>query len=326
MISKQPPFSITEKILNLSLDIGTRLGSISTLGLDRPKIHLRKSNQIKTIHSSLAIEGNTLSIEQITALIDNIPVVGPQRDIQEVKNAIKIYNSLREFNCFSIASFKSAHGMLMTGLIDKAGAFRQSDVGIFNGSQVSHMAPPSSQVPRLMNELFLYLKAKEATALLIKACVFHYELEFIHPFLDGNGRMGRLWQQLILMTYNPVFEYIPIESLIRNNQDSYYKVLRECDKRGDSTLFLEFMLQLIKEAITEFYENTTYAPKTKQERLEYARKELSSTWFSRQDYMKLLKTVSSATASRDIFYAVNNQILIKTGDKRIAKYKFLSTE
>jgi len=322
MTSKKPPFSITEKILNLSLDIAGKLGSISTLGLERPKVDLRKSNQIKTIQSSLAIEGNTLSIEQITDLIDNVPVVGPQRDIKEVRNAINVYESLKDLNCFSISSFKKSHKLLMTDLIDNPGAFRQSNVGIFTGSQVSHMAPPSKQVPRLMSELFSYLKAKDATALLIKACVFHYELEFIHPFLDGNGRMGRLWQQLILMTYNPVFEYIPIESLIKNHQEKYYEVLAICDKKGDSTLFLEFMLQLIKEAVTEFYDNTIYTPQTKQERLEHVLKELEDRWFSRQDYMKLLKTVSSATASRDIAFAVETNILIKKGDKRTALYQF----
>tara|TARA_B110000879_G_scaffold209169_1_gene296259 strand:- start:869 stop:1840 length:972 start_codon:yes stop_codon:yes gene_type:complete len=319
---KKPPFFITENILNLSLDIAGKLGSISTLGLERPQINLRKSNQVRTIQSSLAIEGNTLSVEQITDLIDNIPVVGPQRDIQEVKNAIKVYSSVKECNCFSITSFKNSHKVLMTDLIDNPGSFRQSNVGIFTGNQVSHMAPPSKQVPRLMSELFMYLKTKDATALLIKACVFHYELEFIHPFLDGNGRMGRLWQQLILMAYNPVFEYIPIESLIKNNQTKYYEVLGSCDKRGDSTLFLEFMLQLIKEAVTEFYEGTIYSPQTKQERLEHAKKELKDNWFSRQDYMRLLKTVSSATASRDIVFAVDNKLLIKKGDKRTAQYKF----
>lgn len=319
---KKPPFTITEMVLNLSLDIATNLGSISTLGLDRPQINLRKSNQIKTIQSSLAIEGNTLSIEQITNLLNNIPVIGPKKDIQEVKNAIAVYNSLQTLKYASVPSFKNAHKVLMTGLIKKPGSFRNSNVGIFKGEQVSHMAPPAQQVPRLMSELFSYLKAQDTTTLLIKACVFHYELEFIHPFLDGNGRMGRLWQQLILMAYNPVFEYIPIESLIKSNQAQYYQVLGSCDKRGDSTLFLEFMLELIREAIIEFYESTIYIPKTKQERLDYLKKEVGDNWFSRQEYMKLLKTISSATASRDIASAVKNKKLIKKGDKRTALYQF----
>jgi Fic family protein len=323
MKNKSPPFKITEKIFNLSLDISRVLGSLSVSTQARPPVHLRKTNQIKTIQGSLAIEGNTLSLEQVTDLLDDVPVIGPPKDILEVKNAIEIYQNLQSFRFEILSSFKKAHHMLMQGLVPDAGLFREGNVGIFAGEKVSHVAPPAKQVLRLMDTLFDYLKQKDDTSLLIKACVFHYELEFIHPFMDGNGRMGRLWQHCILMAYHPVFEYLPIESLIKEHQSAYYRVLGVCDEAGESTAFIEFMLALIQESLSVFYENIAFVPSTSEERLLFAQKNLKTQFFSRREYIQLLKTTSTATASRDLLLGVTEGLLLKTGDKRTAKYQFI---
>lgn len=319
---KKPPFVITEAILNHSVRIAEALGSLNALRLEKPTISLRKQNKIMTIHSSLAIEGNTLSLEQVTDIINHKAVIGPSRDIKEVKNAIKAYDEMNQYKFQSISDFKKAHKLLMTELIKDAGKLREGNVGVFAGNQVSHVAPPSKRVPSLMTDLFSYIKKSDNTSLLIKACVFHYELEFIHPFSDGNGRMGRLWQQVILMNYHKIFEYISIESLIRENQQNYYKILKECDSAGECTLFIEFALGLIEKSLTAYQDTITYAPNTKDERIKHAHSHFKNQWFSRQRYMKLHKTISPATASRDLKSAVDDQLLQAQGDKNLAKYKF----
>src|SRR5690606_20679667 len=244
----KPPYQITDKILKLVVSISEKLGEINAVHLYKPPTELRKKNRIKTIQSSLEIEGNTLTEEQITALLENKRVLAPRKDIIEVKNAIKVYEQLNEFNPYKLKDLEKAHGILMNGLIDNAGKLRTANVGIVKGSKVEHIAPSGSMIKGLMNDLFSYLTANEEIVL-IKSCVFHYEFEFIHPFLDGNGRMGRLWQTLILMDKYPVFEYLPVESLIKTNQDTYYKVLSQSDKIGASTPFIEFMLGIILQSL-----------------------------------------------------------------------------
>jgi len=263
-----------------------------------------------------------LSIEQVTDLINNKAVVGPAKDIKEVKNAMMVYDSVNQFNFKSITAFKKAHKLLMQGLIKDAGHFRTADVGVFAGNVVSHMAPPSKRVPQLMSDLFSYIKKTDNTALLVKACVFHYELEFIHPFSDGNGRMGRLWQQVILMHHHAVFEFLTIESLIKENQEDYYHILGECDSAGNSTLFVEFALGLIERELSIYQNTITYIADTKEKRMRNAIDHFKDTWFSRLDYMKLHKTISTATASRDLKAAVENKWLQKQGDKNVARYQF----
>src|SRR5690606_12004833 len=196
--------------------------------------------KIKTIHSSLQIEGNTLSQEQITALIENKRVIGPPKDVAEVLNAIKVYEDLESFKPKDVKSFLKAHQIMMSGLIANPGKYRNKSVGIVQGSEVAHVAPPFENVPFLMNDLFTYLK-KSDEIVLIKSCVFHYEMEFIHPFLDGNGRIGRLWQTIILMEQYPVFEFLPFETLISKTQNEYYKALALSDKSGKSTFFIEYI-------------------------------------------------------------------------------------
>lgn len=316
----KPPYQITDKILKLVVSISEKLGEVKATHLYKPPTELRKKNRIKTIQSSLEIEGNTLTEEQITALLNDKRVIAPQKDIVEVQNAIKVYEQLQNFNPNNLTDLEKAHAILMQGLIEDAGKLRIKNVGIVKGSKVEHLAPTGSLVKGLMNDLFSYLKTDE-DVLLIKSCVFHYEFEFIHPFLDGNGRMGRLWQTLILMQQYPVFEFLPVESLIKENQQEYYNVLSLSDKSGHSTPFIEFMLDIILQSLESLLktQNRTLTP---QDRVELYKDIIGNNHFSRKDYLQNFKDISQATASRDLKWAVEQEILIKTGDKRLTKYQF----
>ncbi|WP_136480931.1 Fic family protein [Cognatitamlana onchidii] len=316
----KPPYQITDNILKLVVSISERLGEISATHLYKPPTELRKKNRIKTIQSSLEIEGNTLTEEQITALLDDRRVIAPQKDILEVQNAIKVYEQLRTFNPNKLGDLEKAHAILMNGLIEDAGKLRNKNVGIVKGSKVEHLAPSGDMVRGLMNDLFDYVKI-DNDVLLIKSCVFHYEFEFIHPFLDGNGRMGRLWQTLILMQQYPVFEFLPVESLIKENQEEYYKVLSMSDKSGHSTPFIEFMLNIILQALENLFK-TQNRTLTTQDRIELYKDIVKENQFSRKDYLLNFKDISQATASRDLKWAVIQNILIKVGDKRLTKYQF----
>lgn len=314
----KPPYEITPKILKLITSISEKIGEVNANFLNKPSPKLRKQNRIKTIHSSLKIEGNTLTEEQITALIENKRVIGPKKDVAEVLNAIEIYEHLEQYNPTNEKSFWKAHQNLMKGLINDAGKYRRQSVGIVKGSKVEHLAPPFENVPFLMKDLFEYLKKSDEIQL-IKSCVFHYEMEFIHPFLDGNGRMGRLWQTLILMEKYPVFEFLPFETLISNDQDKYYKALAESDKSGQSTKFIEYMLNVIDISISELlkFNNRTLNEK---DRLEYF-VSLNKSEFTRKDYMDIFKDISSATASRDLKKGAELNLFEKIGEKNKTIYR-----
>jgi Fic family protein len=316
----KPPYQITDNILKLVVAISERLGEINATHLYKPPTKLRKKNRIKIIQSSLEIEGNTLTEEQITSLLNDKRVIAPQKDILEVQNAIKVYQQLRTFNPNKLTDLEKAHAILMNGLIEDAGKLRTKNVGIVKGSKVEHLAPSGDMVKGLMNDLFNYLKT-DKDILLIKSCVFHYEFEFIHPFIDGNGRMGRLWQTLILMQQYPVFEFLPVESLIKENQEEYYKVLSMSDKSGHSTLFVEFMLDIILQALGSLLK-TQNRTLTTQDRIELYKDIIKGNQFSRKDYLQNFKYISQATASRDLKWAVEQHMLFKTGDKRLTKYQF----
>ncbi|MCB0452553.1 MAG: Fic family protein [Aequorivita sp.] len=316
----KPPYQITDNILQLVASISEKLGEVNAIHLHKPPTELRKKNRIKTIQSSLEIEGNTLTEEQITALLENKRVIAPQKDILEVQNVIKVYDQLQKFNPNSTKDLEKAHGVLMKGLIDNAGKLRTKNVGIVKGSKVKHVAPDGGMVNGLMNDLFSYLKS-DKDILLIKSCVFHYEFEFIHPFIDGNGRMGRLWQTLILMQKYPVFEFLPVESLIKENQEEYYKVLEQSDNIGQSTLFIEWMLNIILQALENLLK-TQNRTLTANDRIELFKDKISQREFSRKDYLQNFKEISQATASRDLKWAVEKGILEKSGDKRLTKYQF----
>lgn len=317
----KPPYHITAVILNLIASISEKIGEINAAHLHKPAAELRKENRIKTIQSSLEIEGNTLSIDQVTALIEHKRIMGPKKDILEVQNAIRVYENLDKFNIYSVKSLYEAHAILMNGLIDSAGKRRTGSVGIIKGSNIAHIAPEASMVTSLLNDLFSYLK-KDKDLLLIKSCVFHYEFEFIHPFSDGNGRMGRLWQTLLLKEYSPVFEYLPIETIIKQKQAEYYRALSLSDKSGNSTLFIEFMLRVIDIALENLLK--TKRPSLKgSERIIVFKEKIGSKVFTRQEYIQYFKEISPATASRDLRDAVTNRLLNKSGDKRTSKYRFI---
>lgn len=316
----KPPYEITSQILRLISSISEQIGEIKAARLTKPPTELRKKNRIKTIQSSLEIEGNTLTVAQITDLINNKKVLAPQKDILEVKNAIQVYSSLDTFDAYSLNSLCEAHRILMAGLIDQPGQLRKTAVGIIKGENIAHVAPPGEMVYPLMKDLFDYLK-NNRDLILIKSCVFHYEFEFIHPFVDGNGRMGRLWQTMILKDYSAIFEFLPIETLIKERQQDYYNILEISDKQGASTSFIEFMLELINRALDDLlkFQNVTVI---NSDRINIYKDMIGIQEFSRQDYLRHNKDIASATASRDLKNAVDKGILIKTGDKRLTKYRF----
>ena len=314
----KPPYELTSEILKLISAISQKIGEVNAKHLIKQNPTLRKQNQIKTIHSSLSIEGNTLTEEKITAILENKRVVGPEKDIKEVLNALTVYKALSGLKPQAEKDFLKAHKMLMAGLVENPGAYRKQGVGIVKGDKVEHIAPPFENVKFLMGDLFDYLKDKSELTL-IKSCVFHYEMEFIHPFMDGNGRMGRLWQTAILMKEHPLFEFLPFETLIAKNQADYYRSLSVSDKEDKSTKFIEFMLNIIDQSLAELLENATRRL-SETERLEVFL-ESSDRDFTRKNYMKHYPEISSATASRDLKNGVEKMLIEKFGDKKTTYYK-----
>ncbi len=245
-----PPFHMTDEIINLMIEVGELVGRLSvdpTLSLT-PK--LRKETQIRSIYSSLAIEQNTLSLNQVTDVIEGRRVLGPPDDIQEVKNALDVYRNMNAFDPCSMDDLKKAHWMMMQGLITEAGVFRSGNVGIYSDGRLIHKGAPAEIVPEIMARLFDWMKSSPMHPL-IKSCVFHYEFEYIHPFMDGNGRTGRFWQTLILQKWQPALAWLPVETLIHERQGDYYSSLNQADQRNDSTIFVTFILQLISEALRD---------------------------------------------------------------------------
>lgn len=239
-----PPFTISINAINLIAEISAQIERYAIRLEQSDGLRLRKANRVRTIHSSLAIEGNTLSEDEVKDIIDGKTVMAPLRQIQEVKNAIKTYELYEKLNPFDVIDLLKAHGTMMMALTDDAGKFRRGGVGVFSEERLVHMAPPADRVPFLIDDLFEWLKqAKDH--LLIRSCVFHYEFEFIHPFSDGNGRMGRLWQSLILGRLHPLFEYLPVENMVYANQEAYYNAIQHSTATADSGPFIEFMLQEI---------------------------------------------------------------------------------
>lgn len=250
MSEYQPPFTLTSDIVSRVAEIGEWVGRLA-VQLDREtQLRLRRINRIRTVAGSLAIEGNTLGEEQITALLDGRRVIAPPREIQEARNALLAYEQMGEWDPRREADLLAAHRVLMLGLIDSAGAYRQGGVGVMVGQQVLHMAPPAGQVPRLMADLFAWLEGTPDHPL-IASSVFHYEFEFIHPFADGNGRMGRLWQTLLLSRWQPLFAHLPVESLVHRHQEAYYQAIQHSTERTDSAPFIGFMLGMIRDALMD---------------------------------------------------------------------------
>lgn len=247
----QPPFTLSDEMLSLVAEISESVGSLSAMMTDNlPHPMLRKQNRIKTIQSSLAIENNTLNIEQVTAIVEGKRVLGPPNEIQEVKGALAAYDLIQEIDPYKYKDMLKVHGVMMNGLINEAGRWRTGSVGVFGEQGCVHLAPPAIRVPELMAGLFEWVK-KTKTHPLISSCVFHYEFEFIHPFADGNGRMGRLWQTALLSHWRSVFTWLPIESMVKEHQQEYYDAIALSDSAGDSSTFILFMLRCIRDTINE---------------------------------------------------------------------------
>lgn len=317
IVSMKPPYEITPKILKLISSISEKIGEVNANYLSKQSPQLRKQNRIKTIQYSLQIEGNTLTEDQITALFEKKRVIGPKKDILEVLNAIKVYNELNTYKLYSDKDFLKAHSALMNGLIQNAGKYRNQSVGIVKGNNIEHVAPPFQNVPYLMKDLFAYLRSDDELTL-IKSCVFHYEMEFIHPFTDGNGRMGRLWQTVILLKDYPVFEFLPFETLISVTQDEYYKSLSMSDKLGKSTPFIEYMLGVIEKSLAQLLNYNNRILKDT-DRLEYFLNQ-GFKEFSRKDYMSVFKNIASATASRDLKKGIELNLFESSGQLNKTKY------
>lgn len=246
-----PPFDMTNKMFELSAEIMENLGKLSNINELEKLPRLRKVSRVKSIHSSLAIENNTLSYEQVTDIINGKRVLGPQEDIVAVKNAFSAYKELDVIDPYKVKDLLKIHGIMMNGLVERAGYIRSGDVGVIDSKgNVIHAAPPAKMASEFIEQLFDWVKDADVQ-MLIKSSVFHYEFEFIHPFNDGNGRMGRLWQTALLASWKPIFKYIPIESVIKDNQEEYYKAFKISTSEGKSNAFILFMLEVINQAIKD---------------------------------------------------------------------------
>ena len=265
----KPPFTITNQILMYVSSISEKIGRITATSRLEARPHLRRNNRIKSIHSSLKIEANSLSLNQVRDVINGKMVLGEQKEIQEVKNAYDAYEHILEIDPYNIRQLKKYHGIMTKYLAEDSGEFRSGEEGVFQGEQCIFMAPPARFVAQLIDELFLWMKEeKDELHPLIMSCVFHYEFVFIHPFSDGNGRMARLWHTAMLSKWKPVFAYIPIESQIEKFQNGYYEAISRCHAAGESTIFIEFMLaqidKVLDDIVTQISEENGYLPETVQ--------------------------------------------------------------
>ena len=250
MSDYKPPFHMTDKMISLIAEISEQVGRITVLQEGTISPHLRRENRIRTIHSSLAIEHNSLSLEQVTAILDGKRVLGNPNEIKEVQNAYEAYELMLRLNPASMDDLLKAHKLMMNGLVSENGRFRSGGVGVFDGEVLIHMAPPAEFVPEHIQNLFAWYQKSELHPL-IKSAIFHYEFEFIHPFADGNGRMGRMWHSLLLGKWKEMFFWLPIEELIQSRQKEYYDALGAADKQADSAGFVELMLEIIRDSLTE---------------------------------------------------------------------------
>lgn len=250
MPAYHPPFQLTHRMTTAMTGIAELLGAWKAVNADALRPELRRGNRIRSIQASLAVEQNTLTLEQVTAVLEGRPVFGSPREIQEVRNAFAAHEAMGQWQPHKLDDLLAAHALMMAALVDDAGLLRRGGVGVMAGDKVIHMAPPASQVPRLMEDLLAWLASTKAHPLIASAA-FHYEFEFIHPFSDGNGRMGRLWQSLILSRWQPVLAYLPVETAIKRRQQAYYDELAAADARAECSPFIEFMLTAIEDSLRE---------------------------------------------------------------------------
>lgn len=301
MKNKKPPFEINEQIMTNVIEIAELVGRMSINSEITLNPTLRRTNRIRTIYSSLAIEQNTLDIEQVTAILAGKRIIAPPRDVAEIQNAYEIYECMDRLDPYSIDALLKAHSVMLRGLVKEAGEFRSRPVGVVDGcGHIVHFGTLPQYVPKLVSELLEWTKTSD-THMLIKSCVFHYEFELIHPFADGNGRIGRLWHTLLLSKWNPIFAWLPIESIIHDNQREYYNAINISNNNGESTVFIEFMLSVIKRALTET-DNVSVQDASLNNKSDFRRNVIDEYlnkygYIMNRDVQKLL-SVSPATATR----------------------------
>ena len=321
-MSYTPPFSITTRMLALVADIAEKVGRISGYQSLKSRPHLRRSGRIRSIHASLAIEANSLSLDEVKSVIDGKPVIGSQLEIQEVKNAYLAYDMLGDFDPYSLDDLKKLHGVMTHLTVQESGVFRSRDEGVFSGGRCIFMAPPPGFVPDQMRALFDWMRSAHADVHpLILSSVFHYEFVFIHPFSDGNGRMARLWQTALLSEWNPLFRYLPIESRIQDFQDDYYAAIAACHSAGRSDIFIEFMLGIIKEALTEAINEQPVAQSKEEVRWAKIAAFLRMNHIIQNVDVQSLLDVSPATASRVLNTLTKEGKLVKVRNGRYWAYK-----
>ena len=319
-----PPFEITNEIIELVAQITELTGMIIVSEKLSSNPVLRRENRIKTIYSSLAIEQNTLTFEQVTDVINGKRILAPPKDIKEVKNAYEIYEKLSLLNPYSIKDLLKAHKILTADLINESGRFRTKEAGVYQGSQLIHAGTPPQYIPELIDQLFSWLK-KSKVHPLIKACVFHYEFEFIHPFQDGNGRLGRLWHILILSKWKEFFAWLPIETLIQKKQQKYYEAINLSNNIGKSTPFVTFILEIIKETLEELQKNDLKMTDIMTDK-ELQRLKIMEVYFEKNNYIdnsevQKILNVSDSTARRFLNKLLKNGILEAFGEKKGRKYR-----
>ena len=321
-----PPFKITNEILNFVYEIGELVGKISAEKEFEKNLTLRRENRIKTIYSSLAIEQNTLTLEQVTDVINGKRVLAPPKDIKEVQNAYEIYERIDELDENSVKDLLLAHKIMTSELIKESGRFRSKNAGVYQGDKLIHMGTLPEYIPELINNLFLWLKNSKEHPL-IKAAVFHYEFEFIHPFQDGNGRIGRLWHSLILSKWKKIFAWLPVESLVQKYQKEYYIAINNSNRNGESTEFILFMLRIINETLIELIETEKMTDKLtgkmtdkNEERTKLVIKYLNQNNSINNKDAKNLLDISEATARRFLNKLVKENILEAVGEYKARKY------
>lgn len=323
MRNKKPPFEITNEIVDSVAQIAELVGHLTVTNQLTSNPTLRRSNRIRTIHGSLAIEQNTLSLEQVTAVLNGKHILAPPKDIAEVKNAYEIYDRLEDLDPYSVDDLLTAHGIMMRGLVEESGMFRTRPVGVVDSEgHVLHFGTLPQYVPDLVMELLDWAK-NSPIHMLVRSCVFHYELELIHPFADGNGRVGRLWHTLLLSKWNSAFAWLPVESIIHDRQQEYYNAINASNNEGESTIFIEFMLSAIKMALTEAIQAD--AGETDKDALRWKDiKEYLKThdYIMNADVRELLG-VSSATANRILSKLVDQGKLQRYRDKPYWAYKLV---
>ena len=326
MRNKKPPFEITNRMIGYVAEIAELLGKLNVTDALSSNPTLRRSNRIRTIYGSLAIEQNTLSLEQVTAVLNGKHVLAPPKDIAEVKNAYEIYERLDELDPFSVDDLLTAHGIMTRGLIEESGMFRTRPVGVVDSEgHVLHFGTLPQYVPDLVMELLEWAKISEVH-MLIRSCVFHYELELIHPFADGNGRVGRLWHTLLLSKWNPAFAWLPVESIIHNRQQEYYAAINASNDAGESTVFIEFMMSAIKASLMEAISTSDEMSDGKMDKATLRWKKIEE-YLKTHDYImnadvRELFGVSAATANRILAELASDGILLKCRESGHWVYKF----